>query len=166
MSVRMRYLTTTLVLVSIGLGYALMQEYPRRSRLRLPSYPEAASRPRPLTPPLIAREILERSADLSLTASQRDRLVEMDAKWQQEWPPLEARLKGAEVEFSRFMDEAQKRGRVSLQEIQRRSEELRRLGAAWREVQERQAETARQVLTESQRKQLASATAQQPFGGK
>ncbi len=166
MSPRIRYLVTTLLLVAIGLGYALVRERMSHPSLRLPARAEAVSRPRPPLPPSpTAGEVLERAADLSLTAEQRRRLLGLDAEWQQESTPLEARLRGAEAEFSRFMGEAQQNGKVSLQEIQRHSEDVRRLGAAWREAQERQAEAVKHVLTESQQKQLASVTSQQPSGG-
>ncbi len=165
MSPRMRYLAT-LLLLAIGLGYALVREQMSHPSLRLPAQAEASSHPRlPLAPPPTAQEVLERAGDLSLTAEQRRRLLALDAEWQREAPPLETELKGAEAEFSRFMADAQQDGKISLQEIQRRSEDVRRLGAAWREAQARQAEAVKHVLTESQQKQLASVTSQQPSGG-
>ncbi len=166
MSLRIRYLVTTLLLLAIGLGYTLVRERVSHPSLRLPARAEAISRPRPpLAPPPTAREVLEQATDLSLTAEQRRRLEELDAEWQQESTPLETQLKGAEAEFSRFMGDAQQDGKVGLQEIQRHSEDVRRLGAALREARVRQAEAARQILTEFQRKQLASVTSQQPAGG-
>jgi hypothetical protein len=63
----------------------------------------------------------------------------------------------AAAEFSRFMDEARQAGRTNLQEIQRRSEELRELSAALRGRRRRHAEAAAPILEERQRMQLQRA---------
>ena len=147
MSPRLRYLSTTLALVAIGLGYALIQAKPWRPAPRLEARPAEATRPP--APPPTARAILERGAALSLTANQKARLEALDEKWRKEAALLEAALKTAEQEFSQFMKEAQAGGKTNVQEIQRRSEEFRNLNAELREARRHHADEATRILTES-----------------
>ncbi len=159
MSPRLRYLSTTLALVALGLGYGLIQAKPWHPPPRLATRSaEAARSPAPPPLPPSAREILDRSAALSLTPDQKARLRALDEKWRKESAPLEAALETAGGDFSQFMNEAQSGGKTSLQEIQRRSEEFRGLNAELRAGRQHHAEAAAQLLTESQRRKLAPLT--------
>jgi hypothetical protein len=60
-------------------------------------------------------------------------------------------LKEAEEEFSRFLADAQAKGGVSVLEIQRRSEEVRRLGAVLRQERKQHSKAAVQILAKIQR---------------
>lgn len=165
MSPRLRYLSTTLALVAVGLGYALIQGRFERPAPRIPARSEAA-RPAPLPlPPPTAREVLDRRATLSLTADQKARLVRLDRKWREESAPLEAALQEAEREFSQFMKDAHAGGRTSLQEIQHRSAEVRDLGAALRDRRRLHSEAAADVLTGQQRRTLTSPSSPDTTGG-
>ena len=164
MSPRLRYLSTTLALVAVGLGYALIQGRFERPAPRIPARSEAA-RPAPLPPPPPAREVLDRGATLSLTADQKARLASLDRKWREESAPVEAALQEAEREFSQFMKDAHAGGRTSLQEIQHRSAEVRDLGAALRERRRLHSEAAADVLTGQQRRTLTSPSSPETTGG-
>jgi len=161
-----RYLSTTVALLAVGLGYALLQGRPERSPPRPAPRSEAVARPAPppAAPPT-ARGILDRRAALSLTADQAARLEALDVQSRNEAAELEPALAAASQELSRFMKEAQSAGGTSVQEIQRRSAEFRELGAALRERRRLHSEAAAHVLTESQRQRLAAATATGPSGG-
>ncbi len=159
MNPRLRSLSTTLALVALGLGYGLIQAKPWRPPPPLVARSaEAVQRPAPPPLPPSAREILDRSAALSLTANQKARLTALDEKWRKELTPLKVAIETAGEDFSQFMREAEAGGKTSLQEIQRRSEEFRRLNAELREGRRHHAEAAAQILTESQRRKLAPPT--------
>ena len=143
MSPRVRYLSTSLALLAVGLGYALTQGQVGRPAPPPPARAGAA-RPAPLaSAPSTARQILDRGTVLSLTSDQMDRLETLDRQWRRESAKLETALTAAELEFSRFMREAKAGGRTNLQEIQRRSAEFRDRSAALRERRQIHAETAR-----------------------
>ena len=164
MTLRTRYLSTTLVLVAVGLGYAVIQGRAARPSPSLPGRPAAASQPVPPPPPT-AREILSREAVLSLTVDQKTHLEALDRRWREESVPLEAALQEAEQEFARFMEDTRASGRTSMQEIQRRSADVRELSAARRERRRIHSEVAAQVLTESQRRRLAASLSPETPGG-
>jgi len=151
MSPRLRYLSTTLALVAIGLGYALVQGWPARPAPRL-ARPAAAARPPAPLP--TAREILDRGAALSLTADQKARLAALDERWKKESAGVQAAAQEAQRDLSRFLQE-QGAAKASLQEIQRRSADYRKLSQELRELRQRHAETVAQVLTGSQQRKLA-----------
>jgi phytoene dehydrogenase-like protein len=166
MTLRTRYLSTTLVLVAVGLGYAVTQGRAVRSSPSLPARPQAASqRGFSAPPPPTAREILGRGAVLSLTADQKTRLEALDRGWREESAPLEAALQEAEREFTRFMEDTRASGRTTVEEIQRRSADVRELSAARRERRRIHSEVAAQVLTESQRRRLAASPSPETPGG-
>jgi len=166
MNPRLRYLFTTLALVTVGVGYAWIQGQWDRPAPRVPARSAAVGRPIPPRPtPPTAREILDRGETLSLTADQKARLSGLDRKWREESGGLEAALQTAEEEFSGFMKEAQAGGRTSLQEIQRRSAEVGELSASLRERRLLHAKAAARGLTESQLRELASLLSPDPSGG-
>ncbi len=166
MSPRLRYLSTTMALVAVGLGFALIQGKPWRSAPRLEARPMVARSPAPRPPaPPTAREILGHGTDLSLTADQKARLEALDLRWKGEAAGLEAAIKEAEQEFSRFMKETQAGGKTSVQEIQRRSADLQSLSAALRERRQIHSEKAARILTAIQRQQLSAGTSTEPPGG-
>ncbi len=166
MSPRVRYLSTTLALVAVGVAYAVIQARPWRPGPRLEARPVAVGRPIPAPPaPLTAREILERGAALSLTADQKAHLAALDRKWREESAGLETALQAAEVEFSRFMKETQAGGKTNVQEIQRRSADLQSLSAALRERRQFHVEEAARILTAIQRQKLSAGTSPEPAGG-
>ncbi len=166
MSARLRYVSTTLALVAIGLGYALIQGKPWRSAPRPEARPLAARSPVPRPPaPPTAREILGHEGDLSLTADQKARLEALDLRWKGEAAGLEAAIKQAEQEFSRFMQETQAGGKTSVQEIQRRSADLQSLSVALRERRQLHVEEATRLLTPIQRQKLSAGTSTEQPGG-
>ncbi len=166
MNARLRYLSTTLALLAVGLGYALIQGRPWRPTPRLEARPATVSRPAGPSPaPHTAREILARGDALSLTAEQKARLEVLDRAWKKETAGLEAALREVSEEFSRFMKEAQAGSGASLQEIQRRSAEVGDLSAALRERRRLHSEDAARVLTGSQRQKLAPESSTATRGG-
>jgi hypothetical protein len=166
MSMRIRYLGTTLALLAIGLGYAFFQQWPRHQTPRLPARAEASARPAsfPAAPPT-AREILDRASDLALTPEQRARLAGLDTRWRDEILGLEAAVRVAEQEFGKFVRETQQGGKTSLQEIQRRSEDYRNLSAELRERSRLHAKAAAHILTDSQQRTLTLLTSPETQGG-
>ncbi len=164
MTVRGRHLATTLVLIAIGAGYVLMPEWPGRRAPRLAAPAEASAHRRMLPAPATARDILDR-ADLTLTVEQRRRLQSLDRRWREEAEGVKRELKDAEEEFSRFLADAQGQGRVSVLEIQRRSEDVGRLGAALRQEREQHSKAAVQILTKIQRGALLASSTPNASGG-
>lgn len=162
MSPRLRYVSTTLALVAVGLGYAVIQGRAARPAPRIEARPVVA---RPLAPPLpTAREILDRGTDLALTNDQRARLEALDQQWKKEPAGVQVAVQEAERELTQFM-QAQASGKTSLQEIQRRSADYRELSAELRELRQRHAEAAAHILTESQQRTLVLLTSPQTRGG-
>jgi hypothetical protein len=166
MNLRLRYLSTTLALVAVGLGYDLIQAKPWRPGPSLPPRPAAAGRP--VTPPPVpptAREVLDQADALSFTAGQKVQLEALDRRWKRDTAGLEAALQEAELEFSRFMRESQAGRGTTLQEIQRRSADVRELSAALRERRLLHGEAVARVLTEAQRRALGLLSSQGTSGG-
>ncbi len=164
MSPRVRYLSTTLLLVAIGLGYAWIQARPWSSAPHPEGRPAAVSHPSQAPPPT-AREILERRAVLSLTRQQVTRLEALDREWQEESGALERAVEARGQEFGRFMTNAQTARGASLQEIQERSADYRELSAILRARRLLQGEAAARVLTDTQRAVLARSSRPVNTGG-
>jgi len=151
-SVRTRYLATTLALLAIGLGFGLSQWRPRPSPLR-PAVHATARPPLPALPPT-AREILDGSAALSLSPRQTERLRELDRQWQAEYRQLHEAIRTASAEFEQFVGDARQGGGASLQALQQRSSELQHLSGTLRERRAEHSRRAAGVLTEAQRATL------------
>jgi hypothetical protein len=107
--------------------------------------------PRPPT----AREILDRAVALELSDHQVIRLHAQDRLWAGEASRLEAAIREAEGEVTAFMEEAKVSRGASVQEIQRRSTDLRNLGALLRERRQQHSDAAVGLLAEWQRRRLA-----------
>jgi hypothetical protein len=158
MSLRARYLSTTLMLVAVGIGYALSQGWGERPAPRLEPGPSAIVRPMPSPPPPSARELLERGAALSLTEGQAARLRDLDQQWSRESAELEQAVQAAGDDFARFMRDAQAARRMSIQEIQQRTAEFSGLSASLRERRRLHGEAAAAVLARAQRQRLGAGT--------
>ena len=154
MSTRIRILAAMLPLTVAALGYVLVEGVPGR-----PSPPRPAEQApiRPPQPLLTARMILDRGADLSLTAEQRRRLDALDRGWQQTSRGPQAAADAAARDLSQFLQQ-QGKGRASLQEIQRQSEEYRERSQELRELWRHHADAVAQALTDTQRQQLEHLT--------
>lgn len=152
MSLRTRYLSTTLALLVIGLGFGVSQWQPRSSPLR--PVVHATARPALPAPPPTAGEILARSDALGLSLQQTERLRELDRQWQAEDEQLQEAIRVASTEFERFVADARKGGGASLQTLQQRSSELRHLSVTLRERRAEHSRGAAGVLTEAQRAEL------------
>ena len=163
MSLRTRYLSTTLALLAIGLGFGVSQWQPRSSPLRPAVH--ATARPALPAPPPTASEILARSVALDLSPRQAERLRELDRQWQAEYADLQEANRAASAEFERFVTDARKGGGASLQALQQQSGELRQLSVALRERRAEHSRRAVGVLTETQRATLRSAS-ENPSGGR
>jgi len=152
MSPRVRYLSTTLALLAVAAGYTLSQGWVERQSPR-PMLREAGARPVPLPAPApSAREILDRVPAVGLSREQAARLRALDAEWVRRSSALQAAIDDEESQFSTFMKEAQGGRGASLQEIQRRSANLRDLSATLREARWRHGLASAEVLTEQQRR--------------
>jgi len=164
MSERVRYLTATLALAVIALGYFLVQEQAVRPGPRLGPRPAAAlpAAPQPLP---TARMFLDRGDDLALTQGQKARLEALDRQWEAESAGLDAAVRQEQEAFARFMQEAETRGKTNMQEIQGRSAGLRDLSATLRARRQHHAEAAVDVLTEKQRQMLSRPEASTRHGG-
>ena len=152
MSVRTRYLATTLALLAMGLGFGLSPWRPRPSPLR-PAVHATARPPLPALPPN-AREILDGSDALSLSPRQTERLRELDRQWQAEIGQLYEAIRTASAEFERFVAEARRGGGASVPELQRRSVDLLSLSAELRERRAAHSRKAVETLTDAQRDAL------------
>jgi hypothetical protein len=152
MSVRNRYLATTLAVLAIGLGLGLSQWRPRPA----PPRPAVHADARPARPaaPLTAGEILGRSDTLHLSPQQAGRLQELDRQWQTESGQLHEAIRMASAEFERFVTEARSGGGASVPELQRRSADLQALGAELRERRAAHSRQAVETLTDAQRDAL------------
>jgi hypothetical protein len=157
MSLRARYLSTTLMLVAVGIGYAMSQGWGERPAPRLQPGPSAIVRPMPPPPPS-ARELLEGGVALSLTEGQAARLRDLDQQWRRESAELEQAVQAAGDDFARFMRDAQAAGRMGIQEIQQRAAELSGLSASLRERRRLHGEAVAAVLTGAQRQRLGAGT--------
>jgi len=157
MSPRVRYLSTTLALLAVAAGYTLSQGWVERQSPR-PMVREVGARPEPPPAPApSAREILDRGPALGLSQEQAARLRALDAEWRRQSSELQAAIEGERRQFSAFMKEAQEGRGASLQEIQRRSANLRDLSATLREARWRHALASAEVLTEQQRRRQGDA---------
>ena len=154
MSVRLRYLATSLILLAVAFGYALTQG---RAERPAPPRPPGATAPLrvPPTPPPLARDLLDRRASLGLGDEQTKRLETLARAWSSESARLEAELQTVTAEFSRFMSEAQRNRGTSLQEIQTRSAHISELSSILREQRRLHGEAAAGLLTERQRQRVA-----------
>lgn len=160
MSPRVRYLSTTVALVALAAAFVFWQARLERPTPRLPAASTPAIRPAspaPVPLPPTAREILDRAVVLDLSDHQVIRLRALDRLWTSEASGLEAAIRGAEAEFSTFMNAARASGGANMQEIQSRSEELRRLGALLRERRQQHSDVAVGLLAGWQRQRLAKA---------
>ncbi len=164
MSERWRYLTATLALGAIALGYFLVQRQAMRPGPHLGPRPAAA---RPAAPPRLptARMLLDRADDLSLTQSQKARLEALDRQWRAESAGIDAAIQQEQAAFARFMQEAETRGKTNMQEIQGRSADLRELSENLRLRRQQHAEAAVDVLNEAQRQMLSISEASTRHGG-
>lgn len=152
MSPRVRYLSTTLALLAVTAGYALSQGWIERQSPR-PMVREAGARPvLPPAPAPSAREILDRGPAGGLSREQAVRLQALDAEWARQSSDLQAVIDGEQRQFAAFMKEAQGGRGASLQEIQRRSANLRDLSATLREARWQHGLASAEVLTEQQRR--------------
>ena len=165
MSVRLRYLTTSLVLLAVGFGYALTQGRAERPAPPRPAGVAVAPRVPPPRPLPTARELLDRRAALSLSEEQTRRLEVLAREWSSQSTRLEAELQASTAEFSRFMSEAQTGRGGSLQEIQRRSVDVGELGALVRERRRLHGAVAAGLLMDRQRAKLAQEIPMVPAGG-
>ncbi len=162
MSVRSRYLATTLAVVAVGIGLGLSQwkghPGPPRPAIRTATRPAL-----PALPPT-AREILERSDALGLSPQQTERLRQLDRQWEAENGQLQEAIRAASSEFERFVADARQGGGASLQSLQQQSGELRSLSMTLRERRAEHSRRAVAVLNETQRTLLRSAS-ENPLGG-
>lgn len=160
MSLRVRYLSTTVALVALAAAYVFWQGRLERPTPRLPTASAPVIRPAspvPVPLPPTAREILDRAVALDLSDHQGIRLRALDRLWTSEASGLEAAIRGPEAEFSTFMIAARESGGASMQEIQSRSAELRRLSALLRERRQQHSDLAVGLLADWQRQRLAKA---------
>jgi hypothetical protein len=164
MSERVRYLAATLALAAIVMGYFLLLREPAKAGPRPGTRPAEARLVAPLPHPT-ARMLLDRTTDLALTQGQHARLEALDRQWKMESVGLETAVRQEQEAFSQFMQEAQARGKASVQEIQRRSADLREVSETLRERRQQHAEAALEVLTESQRQMLSTSAASARHGG-
>ena len=152
MSLRTRYLATTLLLLAIGLGFGLSEWQARPSPPRPPAR-DASIPARPALPPT-AEEILGRAEALRLRPEQAARLRKLDREWRAETGHLEVALQAASAEFDQFAGEARRGGGASVQELTRRSADLRALSAELRERRSAHSLQAVETLTDAQRELL------------
>ncbi len=152
MSLRTRYLVTTLALLAIALGVVLSQGRPRPGPPRPPAR-DTHTLARLVLPPT-AEEILGRAEALQLRPGQSTRLRTLADEWRAETEDLEAALQEASAEFDQFAVEARKGGGASVQELQRRSTDLQTLSAELRARRAAHSLRAVEILTDAQRELL------------
>jgi hypothetical protein len=156
MSAQMRSVTAALALVVVAAGFSVYLGRMDRAGPARPTPALPAARPPAVSPgPLTAREILGQRVVLDLRGDQIVRLEALDETWRREAGELEALVRQAELEFSRFASESQRSRGASLPEIQRRSVAFSGLSAEVRQRRQQHAEAAIGVLDESQRLRVA-----------
>lgn len=98
--------------------------------------------------------LLLRREELKLSAQQVKEIEELQAEWQRASTSLHEKADKAAEQFKRWMDEAQKRGHVAIDEVQQHGAEVSALSAEL--VRQRRVywESAMKLLTEEQRKQI------------
>jgi len=167
MSMRVRYLITTLGLLAVASGIVFVQAWPQRVS-SLPRIRAAGTSPRsmPAAPPVSARQLLDQGSRAGLTSAQRARLDTLDREWQRVRESVEAAIRTETAVFAEFMSQARATPGTSLGELERRSTPLRELSATLREGRRRQGMAAEAVLTESQRQRLTTMTAAERDGGR
>ena len=167
MSLRTRYLATTLALLAIGLGFGLSQGRTRPAPPRPPA--RDAHVPARLVLPPTAEEILGRAEALQLRPGQATRLRKLADEWRVETERLEAALQAASAEFDQFAAGARRGGGASVPELQRRSADLQALSAELRERRAAHSLRAVEILTDAQRELLRRESGNQdpegPFYG-
>jgi len=146
---------TTLVVLAAAATVVVFPRGLAPARPPAPRLALAAPSPAPARMPT-AGEILARGAAVGLTAGQRARLEALDRAWRADAGPLEAALRAAGEEFSRFMAGAQGAGRASLAEVRERAAEVSALGQSLRERRQAHATRAVAVLDERQRQRLGA----------
>lgn len=156
MSLRARYLVTTLALLAIGLAFGLSQRTERPGPPRPAVH--ATAWPALPAPPPTASEILNQAGKLGLSPQQIGTLRELDRQWQVESGQLQEAIRAASAEFEQFVTEAQLGGGASLQTLQQRSSDLRDLSMTLRERRAEFGRRAVAVLTEAQRATLRPAS--------
>ncbi len=152
MSLRTRYLATTLALLAIGLGFGLSQGRTRPAPPRPPA--RDAHVPARLVLPPTAEESLGRAEALRLRSGQATRLRTLADAWREELERLEAALQAASAEFDQFAAGARRGGGASVPELQRRSADLQALSAELRERRAAHSLRAVEILTDAQRELL------------
>lgn len=156
MSVRARYLLTTLMFLAVAVAIVLAQGRAPRPGPRLEGPPVTVSRPGPLpSPPPSAAQILEWRESLALAAAQVARLHRLADGWVGESARLDAAVEAERSKFARFMDT--QKGRAPLGEIERQSADLKEASAELRTARRRHSDEALAVLSESQRARLREA---------
>jgi len=149
-SVRTRYLVTTLALLAIGLGFGLSQWHARPAALPKPPARDVRVPARPAQPPT-AGEVLHRAEALQLRPEQVTRLRTLDRVWRADVESLEGALRAASAEFEEFVADARRGGGASVPELQRRSADLQALSAELRERRAAHSRKAVETLTDAQR---------------
>lgn len=149
MSVRMRYLATTVALFTFAVAIGVCQWKARPGSPRPAAH--ATARPALPAPPPTAREILNRSEPLGLSAQQSGRLRELDRQWQADSGELQAAIQAASAEFELFVGDVRRGGGASVPELQRRSADLQSLSAELRERRVPHSRRAIEILTGAQR---------------
>jgi len=162
-SVRSRYLVTTVALLAVGIGLGLSQR-PARPSLPRPAVHADARPARPALPPT-AGEVLSRAEVLQLRPEQAARLRALERAWRADVESLEAALGAASAEFERFVADARRGGGASVPEIQRRSADLQALSAELRERRAAHSRQAVETLTDAQRDALRREPVN-PVGGR
>ena len=152
MSPRVRYASTTLALLAVAAGYTLSQGWVKRPGPRSVVQEARERAGPPPAPAPSAREILDRGPAVGLSREQAARLRALDAEWVRQSSDLQAVIDDEERQFSAFMKETQDGRGASLQEIQRRSANLRDLSATLRETRWQHGLASAEVLTEQQRR--------------
>jgi hypothetical protein len=148
---RARWMAVTLTLFAVGMVWiTVLDRPPARPPLR-PGSPAAPAR---LIAPATAREVLARGDVLALTDDQRARLAALAKAWEQDIAPVDAALKVATDEFTRFARDARQSGRARLEDIRSRTEDVQSLSALMRERRTRHADETMATLTAAQRAHL------------
>jgi hypothetical protein len=156
-SLRTRYLLTTLALLALGVGVGLSQWRDRPSVLPRPPARDVRVPAHPAQPPT-AGEVLSRAEVLQLRPEQAARLRALERAWRADVASLEAALGAASADFERFVADARRGGGASVLEFQRRSADLQALSAELRERRAAHSRHAVETLTNAQRDGLRRKT--------
>lgn len=109
-----------------------------------------------LAPVPEVKSLLERAEAIGLSAEQVKSLKKLQAEWERNTARSRAELEEQSMQFRKFMEAAQKGGRVSVSQIQEQAQPVSTLSAELLSQRLQYWQRAMKILTHDQRKKVTS----------